>query len=73
MHIAPELLPVIQITLPLIFAIFFASWNQNRYLARLEKELDEIKIELKAIRAELKLHGERIARLEERIPPLVHQ
>ena len=62
----PELLPVVQITLPIVAAIFGASWLQN-------KRLDDITAELRLIRAELKSHGERLARLEERTPPLVHR
>jgi len=67
MHVPPELLPVVQITLPLVAAIFGAAWLQN-------KRLDDITAELREIRKELKQHGERLARLEERIPPsLLHR
>jgi len=66
MTVPPELLPVLQITLPLVAAILGASWIQNR-------RLDDITAELREIRKELKQHGERLARLEERIPPFVHR
>jgi hypothetical protein len=66
MHVPPELLPVVQITVPLIAAILGASWVQN-------KRLDDIVAELREIRGILREHGERLARLEERIPPLIHR
>lgn len=61
-----ELLPVFQITLPLLAGMFIAVHSQN-------KRLDDITTELREIRKILKDHGERIARLEERIPPLIHR
>ena len=66
MKIPAELLPVIQITLPIVLAIFGASWLQN-------KRLDDIVQRLGRIEGELKSHGERLARLEERTPPLIHR
>jgi uncharacterized membrane protein YfbV (UPF0208 family) len=65
MQIPAELLPVFQITLPLLGGMWIAVHSQN-------KRLDDIVAELREIRKVLKEHGERIARLEERIPPLVH-
>ena len=66
MHIAPELLPVLQITLPLVAAILGASWLQN-------KRLDDIIRRLEVIEGILRTQEQRITRLEERIPPLVHR
>jgi hypothetical protein len=67
MKIPPELLPVIQITLPIVLAIFGASWLQN-------KRLDDIVGRLGGIETVLREQGERLARLEERIPPpLIHR
>jgi hypothetical protein len=76
MTIPPELLPVIQITLPLILAIFGASWIQNRRLDEISKRIDDIvgwlnRIErrLESMDAKLSEHGERLTRVEERLPP----
>jgi hypothetical protein len=66
MKIPPELLPVLQITLPLLAGMFLAGWMQN-------KRLDDIVARLGRIEELLRLHGERITRLEERIPPLIHR
>jgi hypothetical protein len=63
--IPPEWLPVVQITLPLLAGMYIASWSQN-------KRLDDICRRLDAIEKLLKEHGERITRIEERTPPLVH-
>jgi hypothetical protein len=65
-NVPPELLPVIQITLPIVAAIFGASWLQN-------KRLNDIRAELAEIRAILREHSDRLARLEERTPPLIHR
>jgi hypothetical protein len=74
MKIPPELLPVIQITLPLIVAIFVASWVQNKRLDDIIADIREIRGELRGIREELKKQGERITRIEERLPPpLIHR
>lgn len=64
MHIAPELMPVLQITLPLVGAILGAAWMQN-------KRLDDIIRRLEVIEGILRDQGQRITRLEERTPPLV--
>ena len=64
MQIPSELLPVVQITLPLVAAIFGAAWLQN-------KRLDDIIRRLEVIEGILREHGQRITRLEERIPPAV--
>ncbi|HEV8525224.1 MAG TPA: hypothetical protein VGQ71_12045 [Terriglobales bacterium] len=72
MHIPPELLPVLQITLPLIAAIFGASWIQNKRLDDIIGRLQSIERRLETIEGILREHGQRITRLEERIPPLVH-
>ena len=66
MKIPPELLPAIQITLPIVLAIFGASWLQN-------KRLDDIVGRLAKIEEALREQGQRLARLEERIPPLIHR
>ena len=84
MHIPPELLPVIQITLPLLVGLFIAAWLQNRAIDQLSKRIDDVRdglgkriddvlTELREIRAELKTMNTRIIRLEERIPPLIHR
>ena len=73
MHIPPELLPVIQITLPLLVGLFIAAWLQNRAIDQLSKRIDDVLTELREIRAELKTMNTRIIRLEERIPPLIHR
>jgi archaellum component FlaC len=73
MRIPPELLPVLQITLPLVAAIFGAAWIQNKRIDDIMRRLDRIEDELRSIGKTLKEHGERLARLEERIPPLVHR
>lgn len=71
-----ELLPVFQITLPIILTIAIAVivgiWFQNSRFADLRGDLAEIKTDIREIRSELKNQGERITKLEERIPPLVH-
>ncbi len=66
MRIPAELLPVFQITLPLVIAIFGASWIQN-------KRLDDIIRRLERIEALMRTFSERLTRLEERIPPLVRR
>jgi hypothetical protein len=73
MHISPELIPVFQITVPLLGGLFLAGWVQNRAIDQLSKRLDDILAELRAIRTELTRQGERITRLEERTPPLLHR
>jgi len=62
MHIPVELLPVIQITVPLLVGLFIAGWLQN-------KRIDDVLAELRLMRAELTKQGEQLARLEERMPP----
>jgi hypothetical protein len=68
--IPPALLPVIQITLPIMITILGAVWaavvSQNR-------RLDDIVARLSAIEQILREQGERITRLEERTPPLIHR
>ena len=73
MTIPPELLPVIQITLPIIVTILVMVWAQNKRLddviarlAAVEKRLDDIANRLGRLE-------ERLARLEERIPPVIHR
>jgi hypothetical protein len=66
MHIPAEFLPVLQISLPIILAILGAAWLQN-------KRLDDIIHRLETIEGILRGQGERLARLEERQPPLVHR
>ena len=73
MRIPPELLPVLQITLPIVAAIFGASWIQNKRLDGIVGRLAAIEAELRDIRRVLANFGERIVRLEERLPPLVHR
>ena len=84
MHIPAELVPVIQISLPIVIAIFGAAWLQNKrvddlradlgaFRAEIREERAEIRADLKAIQEELARHGERLTRLEDRIPPLVRR
>jgi hypothetical protein len=68
--IPPALLPVIQITLPIMITILGVVWaavvSQNR-------RLDDIVARLGAIEQILREQGEGITRLEERTPPLIHR
>jgi hypothetical protein len=68
--IPQALLPVIQITLPIMITILGVVWaavvSQNR-------RLDDIVARLSAIEQILREQGERITRLEERTPPLIHR
>ena len=88
MNIAPELLPVVQITLPIIVAMFGSLWIgisiQNKRFDDINKRMDDLRGDMNRgfdrvtkrlddIDTTLKVHGERIAKLEERIPPLVHR
>lgn len=59
MHIPPELLPVLQITLPLLAGMFVLGWIQT-------KRLDAIIRHLEIIEA-------LVARVEESLPPLIHR
>lgn len=79
MHIPPEWLPVVQITLPVVGAILAAAWLQNKriddLIARvttIEGHLYNLVARVSAI--EIRLGGieDRLTRLEER-PPLVHR
>lgn len=73
LHIPPELLPVVQITLPLIIAILGANYFQNKRIDDIVKRLDAIEARLQKIEDRLANFGERIARLEERISPIIHR
>lgn len=84
MRIAPELLPVIQITLPIVITLFLAAvWqskrvadlrtDMNRQFDGVNRQFDGVITRLDRIEATLIHHGERITRLEERIPPLIHR
>lgn len=73
MHVAPELLPVLQITVPLIAAIFGAAWVQNKRLDDIVGRLMAIERRLESIEGVLREHAQRLTRLEERTPPLVHR
>jgi hypothetical protein len=73
MKIPPELMPVLQITLPIVLAIFGAAWLQNKRLDDIVARLTAIEGELRETRKVLAAFGERITRLEERIPPLVRR
>jgi hypothetical protein len=73
MHLPPELLPVFQITVPLLVGLFIAAWVQNKRLDDIVARLSALEQEVRGIRAELSGLRERVTRLEERIPPLVHR
>ena len=80
MAIPAEFLPVIQITLPLIGAMYIGVFVQNRHFDALGKRIDELRADMKEgfdkidkrldrIEKVLIEHGERIAKLEG--PPFV--
>jgi hypothetical protein len=73
MQLPAELLPVVQITLPIVAAIFVAAWLQNRRIDDIQTDLRAFRAEMRSalgeIREELARHGERLARLEERNRP----
>lgn len=78
MQIMPELLPVVQITLPLLAGMWVASHAQNKRLddiiariGRIENELKSLGEGLVRVETVLKNHGERLTHLEDRLPPLV--
>jgi len=74
MHIPPELLPVLQITIPLLIGLFVASHSQNKRLDDIVARVIAIEQRLQKIEERLAGMGERITRLEERLPPpLIHQ
>lgn len=72
MAIPSELLPVVQVTLPILLGMFYAVHSQNKRLDDIVARLTAIENRLLSIEKTLASHGERITRLEERIPPLVH-
>jgi len=76
-HLPPELLPVIQITVPLLVGLFIAGWFQNKRIDDVRADMarmhGETLTELRAIRAEMSKQGERLTRLEERSSPLVRR
>lgn len=63
-HIPTELLPVIQITLPLLAGMFLAGWMQNRRLDDIVARLVKLEERLGKVEDLLRALGERIARLE---------
>jgi hypothetical protein len=72
MRIPPEFLPVVQITLPVVAAIWGASWIQNKRLDDIVARIGKIEDRLLKIEERLTNLETRVTRLEERIPPLVH-
>lgn len=74
MSIPPEILPVVTITLPIVAAILGAAWLQNKRLDDIVNWLGRIEGRLEKIESKLGEHGERLTKLEERLPgPLVHR
>ena len=80
----PALLPVVQITLPIMITILLAVWasqgafgaavvSQNRRLDDIVGRLTAIEHRLANIEQVLREHGERLTRLEERTPRLIHR
>lgn len=71
----PEYLPLITITIPIVSSIVVASWIQNKRLDDIRDDMKELRKDMNAgfekIQKTLADHGERIAKLEGRIPPLV--
>jgi hypothetical protein len=65
--------PFFQVTLPLmvtfVATMWIASWSQNKRFDDIHRRLDEIVAELRAIKAKLDDHGNRILTLEERTSP----
>jgi hypothetical protein len=75
--IPAALLPVIQITLPIMITILIAVWaSQAAFktaVASQNRRLDDIVARFSAIEQILREQGECITRLEERTPPLIHR
>ena len=59
----PMLQPFLSTALPIVVAVLFGTWANNKRLDDLARRLDRIEIILDAIRDKLSEHGERIARL----------
>ena len=57
MHIPPELLPVLQITVPLLTGLFIAGWFQSHALSLTNKRMDDVLTELRLIRARVNPAG----------------
>lgn len=68
MNIPTELLPVVQITLPLIVTIGVVSWSQNKRIDDIVQRLTAIEARLTSIEGVLRDFAQRITRLEERTP-----
>ena len=77
MHIPPELLPVIQITAPLIVSIFLATayavWSQNQRIDDLRADLNGLRGDLTSLRSDMNRQFEQVhAGLHAlRLPPAV--
>jgi len=72
-HIPAELLPVLQITIPLLIGLFLAAHSQNKRIDDIVVRLNAIEQRLQKIEERLANFAERITRLEERTPPLVRR
>jgi hypothetical protein len=60
----PMLQSFLSTALPIVLAVLFGTWANNKRLDDLARRLDRIETLLDAIREKLTEHGERIARLE---------
>jgi hypothetical protein len=68
MALPTEILPVLQITLPLLGGMWLASHSQNKRLDDIVARLLAIENQLKDINTTLRSHAEKLARFEERLP-----
>jgi hypothetical protein len=74
----------IQVALPVVLTLFIAAWLNGRGLDALGKRIDDVRDGVKALRHEvngrfdridetLKIHGQKIAVLEDRLSPLARR
>ena len=69
--------PFVSVALPIVFAVFLASWMQNkrfddmnRRFDDMNRRFDEVLARLTRIEAKLDNHEERLIRVEERTSPV---
>ncbi len=66
MTLPSEILPVLQITLPLLGGMWLASHSQNKRLDDIVARLLAIENQLKEINVTLRTHATQLSRLDER-------